>query len=122
MARHYQPTAENLAAWELWVDSRPPIIKELARRFPPWELFRLKSSGHRVFAYSYAEDGTLTVVVSGKFNAVLLERRVFGIRPDDLEPCELPTPGEPLGSVAKTPEEALLMIKARCIADDTDRN
>ena len=60
--------------------------------------------------YSFGENGTLTVVVSGKYNKIDFERKVFGIDPDDLNPCELPQEGEPLG-VALTAEEARAMIR-----------
>jgi hypothetical protein len=64
----------------------------------------MKSTGHRVTLYSFGErtDGgkiSLTVNVLGAFNLVTFERRVFGIDPDDLEPCDLPEKGEPVGAL-----------------------
>ena len=57
----------------------------------------MKSTGHRVTMYSYSENGTVTVNVTGDYNVVVFERQVFGISPDDLEECDLPAPGEFLG-------------------------
>ncbi len=94
MAKWTTLTDEQRAAWAEWTASRPPVIQDLIARFPHDELYRLKSSGHRVTIYSYSENGTMTVDVSGEFNFVAFERRVFGIMPDDLEPCDLPAPGE----------------------------
>ena len=59
----------------------------------------MKSSGHRVTLYSYAEDGTVTVNVCGDWNVVTFERRVFGVSPDDLEECDVPDNDEPRGAL-----------------------
>lgn len=99
MADFYSPLPEARAEWDAWVASRPPLIRVLARRFPPWSLFRMRDSGHLVHAYSYSEDGTLTVIVGGTFNFVAFPRRVFGIRPDNLEPAELPPAEATVGAV-----------------------
>ena len=110
MARIKEPTREEIENWNKWVSERPESVRKIAERFEPWSLYRLKSTGHRVFLYSFEENGTLTVVVSGKYNKVDFERKVFGIDPDDLKPCELPQEGDPLGA-ALTAEEARAMIR-----------
>jgi hypothetical protein len=98
MAGIYDPTPEQRAAWDDWVASRPACVRRVAERFDPWSLYRLRTTGHRVTIYAFdeGEDGrvTLKVDVTSKFNRVAFERRVFGIDPDDLEPCELPAFGE----------------------------
>jgi hypothetical protein len=99
MARFAEPTAEEEAEWAIWVASRPPIVREIATKFPPWELFRLKTTGHRVTVHSFFDDGTVSVDVRAEFNFVLHERNVFGIDPDDLEPCDLPSEGEMTGAL-----------------------
>jgi hypothetical protein len=104
MARLIEPSAEQEAAWKEWVETRPPGVREVAERFEPWSLYRLKSTGQRVTLRSIASDGTVTVNVTGQFNLVTHERAVFGIDPDDLEPCDPPPPGEPVGS-AMTQQE-----------------
>ena len=88
----------NMKAFDEWVAERPASVQALIRRFPPDHLYRLKSSGHRCTIYSYAEDDTLKVNVTGQFNFVIFDRQVFGIKPDDLEECELPTEDEILGT------------------------
>ena len=105
MARIKEPTESELKSWQKWCDSRPPVVKALAERFPPWELFRIKSTGQRVFAISYFEGGTLKVAVTGRFNLVMMETAVFGIKPEDLEPCDLPQPGEPVGAMLTEMED-----------------
>ena len=102
------PTPDMIAEYQAWLAGRPPQVRAVAERFRPWELYRLKTSKHRVIVLSFGEtmDGRveLTVLVSGQFNAVMFDRQVFGINPDDLEPCELPTEDEVLGTMM-TPEE-----------------
>ena len=99
--RILEPTDEMLEEWEEWLKSRPPQIAEVARCYPPWELFRM-GSGHRCTVHSYGEleDGTvsLTVSVTGEYNFVAFDRNVFGIDPDELAPCSLPATNEVLGT------------------------
>jgi hypothetical protein len=115
MANILEPTPELEAQWAKWVSTRPPNVRAVAERLNPWTLYRMKSTGHRVTVYSFGEekDGTvtLTVEITGQYNALIHDRRVFGIDPADLEPCELPGPEEPVGALL-TPEEAELNIDA----------
>lgn len=92
-------TAEQDQYHAEWLAERPQAIKDLVAKLPPDRLYRLKTTGHRVFLYAYSEDGTVTVAVTGQFNALPFERRVFGIAPEDLEECDLPDPDEPVGSL-----------------------
>jgi hypothetical protein len=119
MANLFEPTSEQREAWEAWVAERPPTIREVIERhaLEPWKLYRLTSSGHRVYIHSVDEpkDGsapTLKVIVSGDYNAVAFERTVFGIQPEDLVECELPSPDELVGSAGLTPEEAIAAAEA----------
>lgn len=102
MARFYTPTQEQVDGWNAWVAQRPPHVRAVAERFDPWSLYRMKD-GRRVTVVSFGErpDGhvTLTVNISGEFNIVTFERSVFGIEPDDLEPCDLPPEGERVGAL-----------------------
>ena len=115
MARFTEPTPEQEALWAQWVSERPQIIQDVASRFEPWSLYLMKETGQRVTLVSFSEDGTLTVCVSGEFNLVMHERNVFGINPDDLEPCELPTKGEALGSVLSSEEVEENLDALRCM-------
>ena len=99
MARISEPTAEVEAAWKEWVAERPDAVRAVAERFDPWTLYRMKSTNQRVTLYSISEDGTVSVDVSGAYNFVFCERTVFGIDPNDLEPCEVPSPDENVGSI-----------------------
>lgn len=109
MSNRYEPTQEQRDGWEAWVNERPPAVKAVAERFQPWKLYRLGSTGHRVYIYSIGEGDeiTLTVVVSGEYNFVTFERRVFGIYPDELVECELPGKDEIVGSLDMDPHEAM---------------
>ena len=82
---------ERIEEWNAWVAERPEKVRLVAERFQPWNLYRLKSSGHDVTIYSFDEPKgdepiTLNVLVLHEYNPGLaFERRVFGIEPDDLE-------------------------------------
>lgn len=101
-----EPSAEQLAGWEEWKTTLPPRVRTVADRLDPWTLYRMKSTGQRVTVQSIADDGSLTVAVTGKFNLVSHERAVFGIDADDLEPTDLPGPDEPVGSAMTQQEVA----------------
>jgi len=52
-----------------------------------------------VYPHSYNEDGTLSVIVSGEYNLIIFERKVFGISPNDLTECDLPSEDDVLGTI-----------------------
>ena len=114
MARVATPTPEEEAAWREWVAARPDAVHAVAELFEPWSLFRMKPTGQRVVPVAFSEadpdDGdagrvTVRVRILAEFNAVAFERDVFGVDPDDLEPCEPPGPDEPVGSVFTDPAD-----------------
>ncbi|MGE0652020.1 MAG: hypothetical protein AB7P12_09745 [Alphaproteobacteria bacterium] len=93
MANIIEPTPELRADWKEWAKGRPTIVQENARKYPWWELFLLKTTGQRVSCMAYAEDGTVRVLIQPQFNSMLVHpREVFGIDPNDLEPCDIPDP------------------------------
>ena len=104
MARIFEPTESQQREWAKWVSKRPPKVRAVAERFTPWTLYRMKTgSRSRVYIHSFGEyeDGSvsLTVNVTGQFNLVSFDRTVFGIKPEELEECDLPSADEPLGTV-----------------------
>lgn len=109
MARFDEPTPAQEAAYQAWIASRPPHVQAVARQFDPWTLYRLTTSGHRVIVRGFDEgeqgEVTLRVVVSGEYNAVVFDRQVFGILPKQVEECELPQPGELLGTALTDPQD-----------------
>ena len=111
MANIYEPSKKQIKEWDKWVESRPKVVRDVARRFKPWELYRMKPSGKRVTLCSFAEDGTVTVCINSEFNLIVFERQVFGVNPDDLEPCDPPGPDEPVGYIM-SPEEVEANIDA----------
>ena len=119
MANIWEPTDDQKSEWETWIKARPDSIRKIAERFYPWKLYQIKPSGHRVMVNSIDEpaDGsepTLKVTVSGDFNRVCFERTVFGIKPEDLEECDLPAPDEITGSLDLSINEVKEMMKAPC--------
>lgn len=87
----------DMARFDAWFAERPDCIKALVEKLPPDRLYRMKSTGHRVTIYSYSEDGTVTVEVTGQYNFLAFERRVFGIAAADLMECDLPSADERVG-------------------------
>ena len=81
----------NTTSWNKWVSHRPPIIQDLCKRLPPDRLYKNIPSGHFVTIISYFEDGTVKVDVSSRYNTLVFERQVFGVKADDLEECNLPS-------------------------------
>lgn len=100
--RYVEPTSEQRLGWEAWVAELPDLVRTIALKFDPWTLYRMKSTDQRVTvaAFDVQENNkvTLRVNVSGEFNFVTLERSVFGIDPDNLEECDLPSMDESLGT------------------------
>ena len=120
MAKIIEWSEEQEKAWEDWVSTRPQIIKDLCKRFPPYNLYRLKNSGHRVTLYSYSENGTITVNVTDEYNAVMFDRQVFGIKPEDLKECDLPGTDEEIGTVLTVEEdveEFIDIVRPSVLAD-----
>lgn len=109
MAHIISLSDEAKAEWDAWVASKAewPALVASATARPPDRLYRMKSTGQRVYVVSYFEDGTVRVAVDGRFNFVINERTVFGIRIDDLEECDLPGPDELVGCLVGQPGGAL---------------
>lgn len=98
--------------YQRWLNQRPGFIRTMAKFYPPDRLYRMASTGQRVTIVSYAEDGTVTVDISGKYNGLIFEREVFGIEPADLTECDLPSSAEAVGA-ALNQAEARQFIEAR---------
>lgn len=95
----------NEQVWAEWVASRPPVVQAMCKSHPPDRLYQMASTGHKVTLYSYSENGTVTVDVTGQYNALLLERRVFGVDINDLTECDLPADDELLGAMLQTEDD-----------------
>lgn len=52
-------TAEMQARFEKWLESRPPVVRELARRYPPGTKFDRHGKTFHVIAYT--DQGGLMV-------------------------------------------------------------
>ncbi len=112
MAKIMVWTDQQQIEWNKWVESRPPIIQDLCRRFPPYNLYKLESTGQRVTIYSYSEDGTLTVNITGEYNIVMFDRQVFGIKAKDIEECELLKDTDATGTILTEQEHVENLLDA----------
>lgn len=94
MPRSSVPTTEQLDEWERWLATRPPHVAVVARRLPPWQRYRLKSTGQCAAVLSYSEGGTVVaqcwrddpptrVAWFAEHWAQITSRTVFGLDPDD---------------------------------------
>ncbi len=91
MAQWFKPTKEQEDEYSKWIESRPVKVQEIAKKFLPWNLYKLPNDGHRVYIHAIEEneDGSITVqvAVTSKFNFVIFDRVVFGVNPNELIPC-----------------------------------
>jgi hypothetical protein len=103
MPRLVEPSAEDLATHQAWLESRPPAIRAVAERLDPWKLYRLRTTGQIVGLYSLSEADppkyptvTATVTVLREYSVIPMpDFQVFGIDPDDLAPYEPPSMAAP---------------------------
>jgi hypothetical protein len=130
MARFHEPTPEQRQQHERWCHSLPPPIRAVAERISPWELYQIRDQPARVTLSSIYLDADgrvkVTVCVSGDFNRCLFERRVFGVSPDELQPCDLPAPGEELGALVDVEamsdaDRAAFFERVREVIDEHER-
>jgi hypothetical protein len=105
MANIVELTPEEEVEYAKWVAERPPAIQEMIKTHPPNKLYRLTTTDQRVTIYSYGEDGTVSVIVSGKYNFLTFDRKVFGIPLSELVECDLPPEGEVVGTVLTDPKD-----------------
>ncbi len=94
--------------WRRWVNSRPEVIQKMCKSHPPNLLYKLNTTGHRCRIYSYDENGTMTVQVTGEYNVVAFARAVFGIKPEELVECDLPDDDEVVGELLNQDEAKIL--------------
>jgi len=92
---------------EQWLKDRPPVIAQMFRKRPPNLLYKINPSGSKGTIYSYSEDGTISLAVSGEYCLVQFPSRVFGVSIDNIEECE---PDEQVGTLCNTDEEILAVI------------
>src|SRR5678816_4355857 len=105
MAQWMTPTEEQVKSFAEWRATRPKVVQDLIDKLPMWTLFMLKETRHRCTIYSYNEDGTVSVAITGGYNLINYGRRVFGIHPEDLVECDLPAPGELVGALFNKREQ-----------------
>ncbi len=77
-----------------WLAALPANTRVLAERLPPDRLYRMKSTGQRGTISSYSNNGTVSFTVDGTWSLVAFARNVFGVSPEDLEECDLPSEAE----------------------------
>lgn len=92
MANIVEPTEELQSMFEEWIagEDMTDEIKAIARKYPPWNLYRLKTTDQKVRTISFSDNGTVRVLVSNKYNFDPTNTEVYGIDPNDLEECDIP--------------------------------
>lgn len=75
--------------WEDWLASRPPKVRDVARRFPPDTCYRCTEDRGHYAIYSYEETGAgpVTVKLIHGADSFLPFVRVFGVDPETLLKC-----------------------------------
>jgi hypothetical protein len=113
MAQLEDLSPEQQAELNEWAESCPPVIQELLTRVKPNRLYLNKPTQQRGYAVAWNENGTVTLAFIGKYNGpdVLdFDRNVFGLTPEELEECDLPSPDEQLGARLTDPKDILSHI------------
>ncbi len=80
------PTAEQRAEWDIWVAGRPPEVRAICERLPPFHYYDMPNTGQIATIAAYAEDGTVRVNIVGDRISIpaIAPLQVFGVSPDDL--------------------------------------
>lgn len=90
MEKRYQPTEAERKQLAEWIESRPPAVKEVAKKLNPFTCYRLKDNPGHYSLYSILEPkgtGPCTVTIIHGHDSYLAGIRVFDINPDDLASC-----------------------------------
>jgi hypothetical protein len=68
---------------EKWLEGRPQIVKDIARKYPPWYEYVHKEhpEAGTYTLHSINEDGTVTC---NKVDWLGIPMQVFGMNPEDL--------------------------------------
>lgn len=103
--------------WRRWVNSRPQVIQKMCKSHPPNRLYKMPS-GHCCKIYSYDENGTMTVNVTGEYNLVAFARSVFGMKPEELVECDLPNDDELVGEFLNQDEAKIFLNKSEDNANE----
>lgn len=82
---------QQVREWFKWFNERPPAIKEMVLKYPPWKKYKMKATGddwYEIMAWN--EGGHFRVV---RHSSVTGEPmwEVFGVEPKDLIECVLST-------------------------------
>jgi hypothetical protein len=100
-------TAKEKKEWNDKVKAHPKHVRDVASKLDPWKLYRLRSTGQRVIIIGFNESEnkeiTVRVWVNAKYNTSPFERNVFGIDPNDIEECDLPSLNEQKKIKARPP-------------------
>lgn len=97
MARVYEPTLSQVAAWVLQVRSMTAAARAVWERVDPWTLYRIKPNGFRVLIGEVSDDGAIKVNLSPDYNFLIGDAWISGVKVDELEECDLPAPDELVG-------------------------
>lgn len=81
-----EPTQEMRDEWQAWVEGRPPVVRAIAEKLPPWRPYRLTTTGQICRVQAFAEDGTVRIVAEHPTLGEFTRRSVFGIDPATLVP------------------------------------
>jgi hypothetical protein len=81
-------TDDMHAAWQEWLDERPPHVRVVAEKFNPWDMYRLTTTGQRVrilgFHETEGDDVGVYIYAEHESLGPISGRNVFGIDPTTL--------------------------------------
>ena len=90
MAAIYE--VENQELLNDWIASRPPIVQDSIKKYPPHLLY-MNAHGWRCEIVAYNEDGTVNILIPWEYNQqknaiTNYTREVFSVNPGTLTECD----------------------------------
>ena len=98
-----EPTGQQLVEWQEWLAERPPNVRAVAERLPPWRKYWLTTTGQHARVVSYEEDdaGDVTVSIHVWRDWHPVEWNVFGVDPESLAEGDPPSDRDDTDIVAR---------------------
>lgn len=96
--RIIQPTEKQIKEWKDWIESKPPIVQDIAHNLDPWTLYLMQDTQQLVTFTEINENGTICIIAWGRADGqvgFMYPRGVFGVNPKELisapEETQLPS-------------------------------
>jgi hypothetical protein len=89
MARWMNPTRKDVLDISAKFKDRPRHVRAIAKKIDFFSLYWLRPVDSHVIC-GVEDDGSITVSATREYNDLVYDVLIFGVDPEDLQPCELP--------------------------------